>query len=637
MSREKAGVGPTPFNLSNLPSDLPGLLSVWRQRRPEDWAKDPGFCAEAGKRFLGLGEPVLAYDLFQAGLTAFPKNSELLRLLALSLARSGAPGRACQILTELHGQGRRDEETMGMLARTHKDLAVLAATPKERDAQRKLSCVFYMDSYRAQGGYYAGINAAALFLMLGRRGQARRLALEVRAICLARTRRAGSSGEAYWLYATLGESSLILGDWPQAEDWYGRAAQAGRGRYADISSTRRQARMLLDFLGRDPSAVNRSLRIPRVIPFTGHLLDQPGRLRPRFPASAEAEVRAEIAGRLKACGGGFGYSSAACGSDILFLEEMLKRGGEVHVVLPCSPAEFRKTSVDVAPGGAWGARFERVLRRASGLHVANDHGRTPGNIGYVYANLIIDGLAKLKAASLDSELSPLAVWDGEKEAGAGGTGSLVRHWRRQGLVPEIIALAPRGRFTIRAARPSKSSAETQKIKAVLFADVVGYSKLTDEQIPIFLRNFMEIPGRMLRGLSRPPKEKATWGDALYLVFDDLEDAGLFALELSDRIRRVSWTGFGLPRNLTFRISLHAGPIYRLMDPVTGRPCFTGAHVTRGARIEPISPPGQIYASEAFAALSASRSVRGFACDYVGQVPLAKKFGSWPLYHLRRVS
>ncbi len=612
-------------------------MSLCRHRQPEQWAKHPRLYAEVGRRILERGEPLLAYDLFQEGLAACPKDTVLLRLLALSLARSGAPGRASEILTGLYQRGHRDEETLGILARTHKDSAAMSASPRERDEQRRLAYNFYLRSYRGQKGYYAGVNAAAMALLLGRREAACRLAREVRDICLPRSRRPrGADAEAYWIAATLGESSLILGDLSQAEFWYSRAARLSDGRNADISSTRRQARLILKSMGRDMAALDACLKLPSVVAFSGHRVDSPKRAQPRFPASAESAVRLELARRLEKLNAGFGFASAACGSDILFLEEMLKRGGEIQIILPCAPSEFRVDSVDVAGLPGWGARFERLLRRAGRVHVVNDHGKVPGNLGYEYANLLIDGLARLRAASLDTELIPLAVWDGKAEEGAGGTGSLVRHWRNQGLATEIISL-PR-RYSARSAQRRKVKAlrpEIQSIKAILFADVVGYSRLGEEQIPAFLRRFMAVPGRLLRNWSHPPEAKATWGDALYFIFADVENAGRFALELSERIMRVHWAKFGLPKNLSFRISLHAGPVYRVIDPVTGRPIFTGTHVTHGARIEPIAPPGHAYASQAFAAISASRGVKSFTCEYVGEVPLAKGFGTWPLYHLRQ--
>jgi hypothetical protein len=46
-------------------------------------------------------------------------------------------------------------------------------------------------------------------------------------------------------------------------------------------------------------------------------------------------------------------------------------------------------------------------------------------------------------------------------------------------------------------------------------------------------------------------------------------------------------------------------------------------------------PGRVYASQTFAALSIAQGITDFKCDYVGHVPLAKDYGSFPLYHLRR--
>ena len=41
--------------------------------------------------------------------------------------------------------------------------------------------------------------------------------------------------------------------------------------------------------------------------------------------------------------------------------------------------------------------------------------------------------------------------------------------------------------------------------------------------------------------------------------------------------------------LSLRIALHAGPVYKFTDPVTGDRSSGGTHIT--ARMEPITPPG----------------------------------------------
>jgi class 3 adenylate cyclase len=128
--------------------------------------------------------------------------------------------------------------------------------------------------------------------------------------------------------------------------------------------------------------------------------------------------------------------------------------------------------------------------------------------------------------------------------------------------------------------------------------------------------------------------KNTWGDGLYFVFSDVDLAGNFALRLADLVAKTKWEEKGLRPELNLRIALHAGPVYEFNDPITGDRSYSGTHVSRAARLEPITPPGQVYASEAFAALAAAQRTPDFTCDYVGQTPMAKAYGTLPAYHVR---
>ena len=58
----------------------------------------------------------------------------------------------------------------------------------------------------------------------------------------------------------------------------------------------------------------------------------------------------------------------------------------------------------------------------------------------------------------------------------------------------------------------------------------------------------------------------------------------------------------------------------------------GAHVSRTARIEPVTPPAEVYVTEQFAARLALESA-AFDCNYVGVMPAAKDFGVMRMYHL----
>jgi class 3 adenylate cyclase len=174
-----------------------------------------------------------------------------------------------------------------------------------------------------------------------------------------------------------------------------------------------------------------------------------------------------------------------------------------------------------------------------------------------------------------------------------------------------------------------------RIVGLLFGDARGFSKLTEDQIPRFAQHFLGMVARELERLSNPSILRNTWGDGLYLVFDNVADAGRVALDIAETMRQTDWAAKGLPQDLSLRIGLHAGPAYACVDPVTNRPNYLGTHVSHAARIEPVTPPGQVYASAAFAALTRADRVREFRCDYVGQLALAKHYGDFPTYLVRR--
>ena len=634
--------------------DLNQSLELWQTIRSGGGSFPEGIYRDLGHHLLRLGEPLLAYDIVSEGLTAWPQNTRLRQLLALALLRSGAREQALALLQKLYDEGRHDEETLGLMARACKDLAIQATDLTEKTKQWRRAYEIYASTFANTGGYWTGINAATIARCLGEREKAEALAAKVAAQCLQElSRKPGDGGERYWLEATLGEAALIREQWDEAIHWYTKAAQTAARRYGDQASTRRNARILFDAIDLDLSLRERlesCFRIPAVVVFAGHMIDQPGRLRRRFPAYLAEQVSQKIAETLERLEARIGFSSAACGADILFLEAMLAREGEINVVLPFIPGAFKKTSVDIIPGADWSRRFDQVLARATRTIIASDNRSSGNEVTYQYANLLQDGLAILRAKMLDTEVIPLVVWDGQEGDSPGGTASLVQHWRAHGLEPVIIDIAglltaapeptcaaltdPPGqrRVALVSAAPD---ACTQEIKAMLFADVVGSSRITEEQVPAFVEYFMGAVHDLIAASPHKPVLANTWGDALYGVFTSVQDAGNFALQLRDRIGATDWQARGLPQDVNLRISLHAGPVYSCQEPGFRELRYAGSHVVRAARIEPITPPGQVYASQQFAALTSAQRVRDFICEYVGQIPLPKHSGIIPLYLVRR--
>lgn len=188
-----------------------------------------------------------------------------------------------------------------------------------------------------------------------------------------------------------------------------------------------------------------------------------------------------------------------------------------------------------------------------------------------------------------------------------------------------------------APSPAPVVAEVQDacIGGILFADVVGFSRLTtDDEVIRFVREFLGRVGALTDGSPHAPMVRNTWGDGLYFIFPSVRDAGLYALSLCEMVSRTDWAARQLPADLNIRIALHAGPLFAFTDPVTHQPTWSGRHVTRAARMEPITPPGNVYASREFAALAAAQGVEEFRCEPVGRVRLDKKEGLAPLFVLR---
>jgi adenylate cyclase len=77
-------------------------------------------------------------------------------------------------------------------------------------------------------------------------------------------------------------------------------------------------------------------------------------------------------------------------------------------------------------------------------------------------------------------------------------------------------------------------------------------------------------------------------------------------------------------------------VFRGPDPLLGKDNWYGSAVARAARIEPITPPGEIYVTEPFAAILALETgLDAYSCEYDGEVPIAKGYGHFRMYRLCR--
>jgi len=640
------------------------IHELWLSKEDSLWRQDPYFYIRLGSLADRMGQAMFAHDVVMEGLRHFPDDVRLTQLFALSQIKCGFLLEARDLLTTLVKKGHEDEETLGILGRVYKDMWQIAGEGERDHPYLQKSRNLYLKAFLNSRGYYSGINAASLSLIMDDWEKAERLARIVIKMC--RELYSGEMRDGYWVLATLGEAYVILGRKEQAILCYRKARALIDRNFSELASTKRQLRLLRRYTDVDDAVVD-TLVIPQVVAFSGHMIDAPGRNPSRFPAAAAAEVQDRIAAELDRLGAGIGYSSAGCGADILFLECLQERGGETNIILPFDRDDFFETSIRFA-GPEWVSRAEETLKGSSQI-IRATRGKYGGDDNlFTYANRIIMGRAILRSQMLETDAVLLAVWDGRDSKAPGGTSEFVRQWKSTGRYAAVVdighlrdAIYPasgegrpssggesgdhpdrqRGGEPEAKRQPKQQPKRTLTVKrdtrALLFADIVGYSNLREEQFPWFVKGFLDrVAGRLKRMRARP-LFRNVWGDAVYIVFENLVPAAEYALDLRDMVRTTDWTEWNLPADLSIRIGLHAGPVYYGKEPVLGKVNFFGSHVNQAARIEPITSPGNVYASEQFASLLMEEGNEAFECRYVGVVVLPKEFGSYPMYHLKRKS
>lgn len=594
-------------------------------------AGDPSPSGDA-RRLVNQGEYLKAYDL-AAGLLEMGEGDLELRYLAvLALARAGATTQARRRYDAFglgsvdagSGTGRLAEDVAALGARLDKDIA-LARDGEQRGLWAARAASGYGAAFERFRSPYMAANAATMWLVAGehaRAEQAASLALDV----LAESEPTHPQ-ERYWALVTEAEAALVLGDASRAAEALRRAGRSSGAVPASRATTLRQLRLVCELEDVD-SGLLAAIANPTVVHFCGHRVAARGE-GSRLLAEDEPRVRAELADALERLGAGVGFGSLAAGADIIAAELLLDRGAELHVTLPFDREEFIRTSV--APAGSeWVRRFERCLGSAVEVVTAVDSEHLDDPTLFDFCARIAMGDALVRARQLEAEVWQVAVWDGVDTGKVAGTSVDVARWRSSGHPAVIIAPGPAAVTT-----GDFSPAPKRHVRALLFADFAGFSRLSDAQVLRFQEVVMSALGRTTERFAAHLLSGRTWGDGLYLVFSEVAPAAHCALELQEAISRMDLESMGLRGLRGLRLAGHAAPVFEGWDPISGARLFFGSGVTQTARIEPRTPEGEVYVTHPFAALAALDGDTSFACQYVGTLPTAKGFGSMPLYALHR--
>lgn len=269
------------------------------------------------------------------------------------------------------------------------------------------------------------------------------------------------------------------------------------------------------------------------------------------------------------------------------------------------------------------------------------------------------GLAVLQSERLATKVKQPLIWDG-KEAGPNlaGTARDAEMWRHSAGDQHVID------FPMQRKRPSVVKKQVENIcsektglenkdrdstgsgnieglkharsmRAMLFTDVRGFSRLMDSEIPIFMDHVLRRLALVCREAGDGISFLNTWGDGLFLTFETVELAANTAIKLQEAFQKIDFNAIGLPERLALRIGGHYGPVHEMEDPFSGQKGVQGAQVTMAAKIEPVTAPGSIYVSEPFAcALAVQASGKYIAEQMSHTIRLHKSAQEVPVFNLR---
>ena len=178
--------------------------------------------------------------------------------------------------------------------------------------------------------------------------------------------------------------------------------------------------------------------------------------------------------------------------------------------------------------------------------------------------------------------------------------------------------------SIEAVKTSSNAADdsfSSKTRSILYMDVSGWSKLAANDIHAYASKGLKALSHRLEGYDFIN----TWGDSIVATFESVKTAAEMALRIQEFFAN-SYPDNGVSSGLTCRVSLHLGEIICCRNALRNELDVFGEAVHVAARLEPVTAPGAIFCTQAFA--DRLREVQGSAPKAwpLGQLELAKGFG-----------
>lgn len=216
--------------------------------------------------------------------------------------------------------------------------------------------------------------------------------------------------------------------------------------YQDLDLLKQNVEAVLGVLepGLVPSPVASARQ--RVILFTGHMIDAPGRDEPRFPANkvdvAKQKIAEAVAAEQQVSGGiAYGVAGCASGGDILFHLVCEEMNIPTRIFLAVPRELYIRESV--APAGPqWIEDFNRLVKSRP-VRVLCDSKELPRWLQdkpeyNIWQRNNLWNLHNALAAAGGENVTLIALWNGASGDGAGGTADMVQQSQERGAKTIIL-------------------------------------------------------------------------------------------------------------------------------------------------------------------------------------------------------
>ena len=550
-------------------------------------AKDSDWIWEIDS-YLDFGLNQTAYHLAMEAARRAPKDMRFRHRAVLATARGGAMAEALALIDKLDLKHDYSDEELGCLRpRILRDMAFTTSDEELKKQYLVDSAEEYAKVFEKCRTHYSGLNAAYGYAFLNDSERAKGIASVVADIAQEKLEPLDEDDDSFWLRTTVAECKLMQGDLPAAAQLFQNACNAEDVTPGKKASTRLQLRRVAPHAGIDDAWIDRSVPQKGTLFFSGPLAGK---------AVGETDelidiVVDDIKDYLRKTPVGWACGALASGCDIAIAEVLLEAGVSLNVYLPLAPNDFMKSSVS-AFGDQWRQRFTDCMRAATAIEW-NRRASVAAGPTYRLGALVAMGKTIRHADELQSQANGFFAAQKNRNGDKSLSIANMEVWDARGLpYAETRGVWPK--------KDTNGSEEKLGLYYALILQMTeGATALAD--IVKSAVSTIEMPAV----------------DCTVLLYESQEDAYRAAMAMTaekgaDKIR--IWLDTGV-----FNKEAGKNTPESAADNLITASC------------RPLSDPGKVYASEAFACIAATGLAPERRFEYVGYANAQEKLDPCPLY------